>query len=65
MNIKYILASTIPILGFLIMSKIKNIDTVLCQDMNNLCQIWGENGECHKNPDYMLIWCNDTCNVCT
>ena len=35
-----------------------------CQDQNSSCQYWASTGECAKNPDYMLVYCQKSCNVC-
>lgn len=32
------------------------------QDLNENCAFWAENGECEKNPDYMLINCVASCS---
>merc|ERR1712142_591385 len=36
-----------------------------CRDDNNNCRSWSRNGECQKNPGYMLINCQKSCDVCS
>ncbi|XP_028391417.1 serine protease 44-like [Dendronephthya gigantea] len=36
----------------------------LCKDNSNNCAYWGGNGECTKNPNYMLLHCQKSCAVC-
>ena len=36
----------------------------LCQDENSMCAAWARNGECTKNPMYMLNNCKKSCNNC-
>ncbi|XP_052103421.1 uncharacterized protein LOC127736896 [Mytilus californianus] len=35
-----------------------------CLDKNKKCPKWSSNGECHKNPKYMLFNCQKSCKVC-
>ncbi|KAL3876426.1 hypothetical protein ACJMK2_034275 [Sinanodonta woodiana] len=35
-----------------------------CKDNNEKCTRWAEDGECSKNPDYMLVKCQRSCNAC-
>lgn len=45
-------------------------DPGICKDDNRQCPEWGKNGECTKNPDYMIGGpnsigaCRATCKVC-
>jgi len=39
----------------------KATTTSSCTDSNNNCASWAENGECKKNPDYMLVNCCKSC----
>ncbi len=36
-----------------------------CRDKNTTCAAWGRNGECIKNPGYMLTNCAASCRQCT
>ena len=36
----------------------------VCKDNNNQCAYWAKNNECQKNPKYMLLQCQKSCNVC-
>ena len=35
-----------------------------CKDENERCKSWALNGECEKNPKYMLFNCSKSCGVC-
>ena len=35
-----------------------------CKDNNKSCSGWAANGECTKNPGYMLVNCKKSCNKC-
>ena len=35
-----------------------------CHDQNEYCEYWASTGECSNNPDYMLQYCQKSCNVC-
>ena len=35
-----------------------------CKDKNKHCKSWASNGECGKNPKYMLFNCSKSCGVC-
>jgi len=35
-----------------------------CIDKNEHCKWWSDNGECEKNPGFMLHSCRRSCNVC-
>ncbi|CAL4126408.1 unnamed protein product, partial [Meganyctiphanes norvegica] len=35
-----------------------------CQDNDPSCPLWGSQGECYSNPDYMVPNCAYTCNTC-
>jgi len=35
-----------------------------CVDNHEDCEYWAGIGECDKNPDYMLINCKKSCEVC-
>ena len=35
-----------------------------CEDKNQHCKSWALNGECEKNPKYMLFNCSKSCGVC-
>lgn len=37
------------------------MSTVLGLDIHSKCQMWAEEGECEKNPGYMLESCPDAC----
>lgn len=41
------------------------VDAAKCIDINELCPDWALEGECQKNPEYMLQYCKKSCNVCT
>merc|ERR1712217_549922 len=34
-----------------------------CQDANGQCSYWAQNGECTRNPNYMLANCRCACNA--
>ncbi|CAD5221707.1 unnamed protein product [Bursaphelenchus okinawaensis] len=36
-----------------------------CNNENMCCQYWANQGECRKNPIYMMCWCRVSCGVCT
>jgi ShK domain-like len=38
--------------------------TNVCEDLDVDCQFWAENGECDKNPVYMVKHCPKSCNAC-
>ena len=35
-----------------------------CEDTNNNCEDWAKRGECSSNPQYMLIYCRESCESC-
>ena len=35
-----------------------------CMDMNGNCMTWASNGECDRNPSWMLTNCKVSCEVC-
>lgn len=35
-----------------------------CRDQHINCKFWADNGECDKNPGYMLYFCPVSCNQC-
>jgi len=35
-----------------------------CEDQNHNCDTWSKSGECHGNPDYMLVMCRRACGAC-
>ena len=35
-----------------------------CKDKNKDCKAWAADGECCKNPDYMLENCPESCSQC-
>ena len=35
-----------------------------CIDEDKHCKGWAEDGECEKNPNYMLTSCRRSCGVC-
>ncbi|KAI8505489.1 hypothetical protein Bbelb_166780, partial [Branchiostoma belcheri] len=35
-----------------------------CQDNHDSCSYWAGIGECQNNPDYMLVNCRDSCDIC-
>ena len=35
-----------------------------CVDNHESCEDWAGTGECDNNPDYMLIKCKKSCEVC-
>lgn len=35
-----------------------------CEDLNRYCYSWSRRGECRRNPDYMLTYCQRSCGVC-
>lgn len=36
----------------------------LCTDVDPECSSWAEDGECSKNPEYMALKCQKSCNKC-
>jgi uncharacterized protein YjbI with pentapeptide repeats len=44
--------------------KIIKIYSNMCIDLNNNCVNWTIQGECQKNPSYMLERCKKSCKVC-
>lgn len=36
-----------------------------CRDDNQSCADWAKHGECNRNPGYMLIHCQKSCNNCS
>ncbi|XP_064632990.1 uncharacterized protein LOC135491202 [Lineus longissimus] len=36
-----------------------------CKDSHNSCDNWAKIGECQKNPNWMLVNCQKSCNSCT
>jgi len=36
----------------------------VCKDDNETCVDWAKRGECAKNPDYMKLFCKQSCNNC-
>ena len=36
----------------------------VCRDSNETCADWAKRGECAKNPDYMRLYCMQSCNAC-
>ena len=35
-----------------------------CRDENEECGFWARDGECERNPNYMLHHCQKSCRVC-
>ena len=35
-----------------------------CVDNHERCEYWAGTGECDINPNYMLIYCKKSCEVC-
>lgn len=35
-----------------------------CMDNHQLCGYWSKRGECSKNPNWMLVNCQKSCNQC-
>mmetsp|Transcript_19394 Transcript_19394/g.22169 ORF Transcript_19394/g.22169 Transcript_19394/m.22169 type:complete len:483 (+) Transcript_19394:58-1506(+) len=35
-----------------------------CDDENESCKGWADAGECIENPQYMLVYCAKSCNIC-
>lgn len=35
-----------------------------CEDLNKYCGSWAKRGECTSNPEYMLTYCQKSCNSC-
>ena len=35
-----------------------------CVDDHEECEFWAKEGECEKNPNYMLTSCAKSCSVC-
>ena len=44
--------------------KLAKIYSNICIDLNNMCINWTMQGECQKNPMYMLERCKKSCKVC-
>jgi len=40
-----------------------NVDT-MCENDNNSCEKWAGEGECDRNPTYMLDRCKQACKAC-
>jgi len=36
-----------------------------CVDLGAQCEAWAKLGECKKNPYYMLLYCQKSCEACT
>ena len=36
----------------------------VCKDEHKDCRFWAEQGECEKNPKYMLVSCRISCDTC-
>jgi hypothetical protein len=43
-----------------------NMDYIeeLCEDEDELCNFWAEEGECDENPNYMHSHCSKSCGTC-
>ena len=41
-----------------------NGDPPPCLNIHQNCLLWASLGECHKNPDYMRIYCAKSCKTC-
>lgn len=39
--------------------------SIPCVDKDTRCAAWADNGECEKNPSYMLSNCQQSCNSCS
>lgn len=39
--------------------------TPACKDLNQYCNYWQSSGECEKNPAYMNLNCQASCNACS
>lgn len=35
-----------------------------CEDYHEMCEKWSQKGECKANPEYMLLNCRSSCEVC-
>eukprot|EP00428_Durinskia_dybowskii_P086666 CAMPEP_0170423442 /NCGR_PEP_ID=MMETSP0117_2-20130122/37010_1 /TAXON_ID=400756 /ORGANISM="Durinskia baltica, Strain CSIRO CS-38" /LENGTH=268 /DNA_ID=CAMNT_0010682211 /DNA_START=17 /DNA_END=824 /DNA_ORIENTATION=+ len=40
-------------------------ETADCVDLGAQCEAWAKVGECKKNPYYMLLYCQRSCEACT
>lgn len=38
--------------------------TNICKDKQETCKAWAERGECENNASYMLMNCNESCEIC-
>lgn len=47
---------------FLVNLQLSNDDS--CIDTNKLCFFWALERECIKNPEWMLINCKRSCEIC-
>jgi len=36
-----------------------------CKDRHKTCSSWASEGECENNPDYMLEYCAESCQLCS
>lgn len=45
-------------------SRNNNNEDPNCKDHHELCSFWASKGECEKNPDYMRLNCQISCNTC-
>ncbi len=41
------------------------VTTTDCVDSNFYCSSWASKGQCHSNPDYMLVYCVKSCGMCS
>lgn len=37
---------------------------IACEDTDHRCAEWGKRGECTSNPQYMLNYCQKSCEAC-
>ena len=44
--------------------EIEEIETNDCKDKHESCDFWASKGECENNPNYMLVKCRVSCDVC-
>ena len=42
----------------------KKKEDLNCVDEDRRCEFWAREGECQKNPNYMLTGCRKSCNSC-
>lgn len=35
-----------------------------CEDLDEKCWTWAEQGECTRNPGFMLVTCRPSCAAC-